>query len=476
MATVDVQLEPQVRGPTSRTPLGLKWRSSYWFTTFVVTLGVIADLAVYTIIIPVMPFHLEQLGYNHVSTRTGWLLFAYSAGLVVATIPIAVFSERHSTRRSPLILGLLLLAGSQVLLMEAGSYKIMCVARFLQGVSSSVVWVVGLALLALIGPPAGGAVFTRFGYRGPFIFGIALMAFDLTARLLIIERKDALRWGFDPKELQDSTVEAKSDSHTPASPSEQNPDQQEHKGDVETLAPSPTETVGGPARLRVATEKPKPLSLPLVFVKLSKSPRAWIACITTLLYGVSYTSQEPTLPLHLQQVWGLNSAKVGLVFLASVIPTIFASPLTGWYTDKKGPEWVTVISLILSLPWGLVVIIDGSLALFIVSYALKVFFVSGVISPVTAELAYVAQGIEGVGYAHVYAVFNIAFGVGTAVGPIIGGQMYDHIKRGWLALCILDTGLIVVCIILSACYTGADPLLKRVRRNLSKSRQTGIIL
>jgi MFS transporter, DHA1 family, solute carrier family 18 (vesicular amine transporter), member 1/2 len=58
-----------------------------------------------------------------------------------------MFSERYKTRRTPLISGLVVLLGSQVMLMEAPSYWVMCLARILQGISSSVVWVVGLALL-----------------------------------------------------------------------------------------------------------------------------------------------------------------------------------------------------------------------------------------------------------------------------------------------------------------------------------------
>lgn len=150
-------------------------------------------MIVYSIIIPVMPFQLERLGYQHVSSLAGWLLFAYvslfflgdkiicqprtmnnesvslSTSLVawlsvsgssidvaesginhlflVATIPIALFSERYNVRQSPLILGLFILLGSQVMLMEAPNYAVMCVARVLQGIGSSLVWVVGLALL-----------------------------------------------------------------------------------------------------------------------------------------------------------------------------------------------------------------------------------------------------------------------------------------------------------------------------------------
>lgn len=37
----------------------------------------LADTMVYSIIIPVMPFQLKELGYHEISGRLGWLLFAY---------------------------------------------------------------------------------------------------------------------------------------------------------------------------------------------------------------------------------------------------------------------------------------------------------------------------------------------------------------------------------------------------------------
>jgi len=60
-----------------RRPRGLKWRSSVWFVTLVVALGVTTDLLVYSLIVPIIPFQLEHLGYSGVSGLVGWLLFAY---------------------------------------------------------------------------------------------------------------------------------------------------------------------------------------------------------------------------------------------------------------------------------------------------------------------------------------------------------------------------------------------------------------
>jgi MFS family permease len=68
---------------------------------------------------------------------------------IQVTIPIAMFSERYDSRRMPLIVGLVALLVSQIMLMESPVYWLMCLARVLQGISSSVVWVVGLALLCV---------------------------------------------------------------------------------------------------------------------------------------------------------------------------------------------------------------------------------------------------------------------------------------------------------------------------------------
>ena len=60
---------------------------------------------------------------------------------------IAHFSEVYRNRKVPLVMGLVALTGSQVMFMEAPSYWLMVLARMLLGVSSSVIWAVGLALL-----------------------------------------------------------------------------------------------------------------------------------------------------------------------------------------------------------------------------------------------------------------------------------------------------------------------------------------
>ncbi|KAK0237153.1 major facilitator superfamily domain-containing protein [Armillaria nabsnona] len=340
--------------------------------------------------------------------------------------------------------------------MEAPAYWLMCLARTLQGVGSTMVWVVGLALLcdeappelvgrqlgiamsglslgALVGPPVGGGLYTRFGFRGPFIFGIIVAVLDLAFRFLIIEGKGASK-------LRSSTLE-KPDNEIA----------------LEANDSSPTDSI------EVQNKK---VSFVQVLRLLFRSHRALAAAFLTFVYGIVYSTQEPVISSHLNSVWGLNSSKVGLVLLASVIPTLFASPLSGWLADLRGASIVIIIALVFSVPWYVVMIIDGHLALFITAFACAYFFASGVLSPLTVELASVARSIDGIGYAHVYGAFNLAYGLGTTVGPVVGGQMYDHINKGWLAICLLAVGLLGLSVVVTLFYVGDKPVAQSFIRHI----------
>jgi hypothetical protein len=43
-------------------------------------IGIGTDLLIYSLVVPVVPFQLESLGYTGVSNLVGWLLFAFVSG------------------------------------------------------------------------------------------------------------------------------------------------------------------------------------------------------------------------------------------------------------------------------------------------------------------------------------------------------------------------------------------------------------
>lgn len=111
------------------------------------------------------------------------------------------------------------------------------------------------------------------GFRGPFVFGLAMTGIDLIGRLLVIERQAALQWGFDP--MVTSTVATERGEPEPEEPS---------SGEgADTKVEPPSSVPGGQAT--PDTSPPKPISLLAVIVKLSRSPRALVANIITLTYG-----------------------------------------------------------------------------------------------------------------------------------------------------------------------------------------------
>ncbi|KAG8829798.1 hypothetical protein FRC17_006004, partial [Serendipita sp. 399] len=405
-----------------------------------------------------IPFRLEELGYERPSALVGWLLVAYSLGLVVATPPIAFLAEKYWSRQTPLILSLLLLIGSQVLFMEAKVYWLMCLARVIQGVSSAVVWVVAFSLLCdtvpeaqigqqlgivmsgltlgfLVGPPIGGVLNDKLGYRSPFIFGIAFCALDLIGRLLIIEKDDAARWI-----AQGNAEEA----------------QVGDGGENVTLSAKPRER--------------SQLSVLKVIVRLGRSKRAFVAFVNVFIYGITFTVTEPTLPLRLADVYGFTSLKVGVIYLATVVPSLFSTPLAGWIGDRVGVEWVTIVCLLLSTPWWAVMAIRGPLALMVTSLALGDFFLAAVVTPITADLAAVGRELDGIGYAHVFGAFNFAYSCASAVGPLIGGQIYAHVTHGWTIIMGMTSGLILLSAFFAAYGAGERPIVDRLFRRPSKSQ------
>jgi hypothetical protein len=92
--------------------------------------------------------------------------------------------------------------------------------------------------------------------------------------------------------------------------------------------------------------------------------------------------------LYVNQLWGLGVWAVGLVYMGCSIPSVFgewlvqpcqcgsvpvfpASPLAGRIADKIGLEFVPSAALVLAIPWGLVLIVKSSLALFIAAFIIQ---------------------------------------------------------------------------------------------------------
>jgi len=129
----------------SKAPFLLNIRSSNTFITATITIAVFTDIFLYSLVVPVLPFALTvRAGVKEedVQRWTSILLSVYGAALAVGSPIFGWFADRSTSRRIPLLLGLLALGGSTAMLCVGSSLALLITGRFCQGLSASVVWTV----------------------------------------------------------------------------------------------------------------------------------------------------------------------------------------------------------------------------------------------------------------------------------------------------------------------------------------------
>ncbi|MCJ1245891.1 hypothetical protein MMC30_003095 [Trapelia coarctata] len=470
----------------SKPPPLFRIRSARWFILTTVSLAVFTDIFLYGLIVPVLPFAL--------STRAGvpeedvqhWvsvLLAVYGAALLAASPICGFLADKSPSRRLPLLVGLLCLAGATVMLCVGSSIPVLVTGRLLQGFSAAVVWTVGLALLVdtvgqqevgqvmgsvfiamslayLLAPLLGGIIYARAGYYAVYYLAFGIIALDILLRLLLIEKKIAKKWLAESPEPESSLAEQQSSppssSSTPPGPSSSAP------------TPPPTETTP------LTT---KPSALPPVLTLLA-SRRLLTALWGCLVQAALTTAFDSVLPLRVLSIFSWTSTGAGLLFLALVIPT-FVAPLIGSLVDKHGPKYLTCIGFLATSPFLILlrlVTYDslGQKVLLCALLAVIGFGLSVVMVPLMAEITYVVEakerkrpgcfGEKGA-YAQAYALFNVSFAGGMLVGPIWGGFVVQ--RSGWA-----DMSLSLGCL----CAFSAVPALIWTGGVVTRGKKGGGIL
>lgn len=204
----------------SRRPVLLRVRSSKRFILIVVAAAVFTDTFFYTLIIPILPDLLEDRAGilpQHAQQWTSTLLSTYALTNLI-TSPFAGFIMDRAGSRKPALLGsLLAMAASTTLFAFGRTAAILLIARALQGVSAAIIRVGGLALITdtfeagkagsamgwqsvgmflgtFTGPSLSGLLYENFGFSAVFGVCYAVLCLDMLLRIIMIERRDALRW------------------------------------------------------------------------------------------------------------------------------------------------------------------------------------------------------------------------------------------------------------------------------------------
>lgn len=144
----------------SSEPFGFAWRSHSLFILCTVTLALFTDLFLYGLVIPILPFMLSDgvgVPPSQIQTYTSAMLAAFAAAVVVVSPLAGLLADKIATRRTPFLIGLVYLLGATLLLFLGKTVAVLMAARVLQGVSSAIVWTLGLAIcIETVGPKGMG--------------------------------------------------------------------------------------------------------------------------------------------------------------------------------------------------------------------------------------------------------------------------------------------------------------------------------
>jgi MFS family permease len=343
------------------------------------------DMLLYYLLVPLLPRYAEDLHLNQMEVS---LLFgSYAVALLLATFPVAILTDRFGRRR-PMLWGLAGLGITTLVFAFSKDFRLLLLARFLQGVAGSATWLPGMALLAdhfpaesrgramgtafaaanlgvLLGPPLAGFLDQHVGPSSPFLVGAGLVALDALGRAFLL-----------------SEVE--------------------------------------PAR-----------SPRIPFRQLLSSPVIRLFAGAMALGSGLWALLESTMPLDLHHRLGLSPSGIGLCFAATALAHTVTSPLMGRLSDRIGRVPVlrmglVLVALLLALPallpkpWMVVGVMMalGSTASFIMS-------------PCSPAVADQVERMGSQSYASAFSILNLSYSVGLMVGPLAGGALVQGLGLPW---------------------------------------------
>jgi hypothetical protein len=321
----------------------------------------------------------------------------------------------------------------------------------------------------LAAPVLGGVLYRKTGYTGVFGLGAGLLAVDFILRLLVIEKKTAVKYdkafggASNPREHGLRGEEAETETET----------ESRNGSEEELLLPKKEERTyripDGQNRL-VRT-------LPILYCL--SDPRLLVALLLAFVQAALLATFDATVPTEAQALFDFDSLQAGLLFIALDIPYLLLGPVAGWAVDKYGTKPAAVLGfgflvpalVLLRLPTEDVVTNHKSnIILYCGLLALNGVGLAVIGSPSIVEASDVVQkydkanpGMFGENgpYAQLYGFNSLVFSAGLTVGPILSGGLRDAIGYGDMNIVIAVISAVTA--ILSFFFVGGKPKMFRKR-------------
>lgn len=313
----------------------------------------------------------------------------------------------------------------------------------------------------------GGILYAKTGYGGVFSLGFAFLVIDFILRLLLVEKKTAAKY------------EEKGDADNREARSNQEDNQDDESADHESehdhlLAKKEDDTY------KIA-DPPRWIKTFPIFLCL-KDPRLLTAQLVSFMQANLLAIFDATIPVQAEKLFGFNSLKAGLLFIAIVLPYLILGPIAGWAVDRYGPKPASTIgfsylALVLTLlrlvrPGSTVQIAQYCAQLALCGVGLALIGSPGIVEAAAVVERYYSANRDLFGkngpYAQLYGLNSMVFSLGLAIGPLFGGALSDSIGYGNMNLviavfCLLTAGLAFV-------FMGGRPQLLKSDRERERDR------
>lgn len=207
-----------------------------------------------------------------------------------------------------------------------------------------------------------------------------------------------------------------------------------------------------------------------------RDPRLLTAQLLALTQATLLGTFDATVPTEAQDLFGFDSLKAGLLFIALILPQLLGGPIGGWTVDKFGPKPAavagfgflvpTLILLRLARPGG-----TPQIVLYCALLALNGIGMAVIGSPSIVEASDVVQkydkanpGFFGANgpYAQLYSINSMVFSAGLTIGPLVSGSLRDAVGYGNMNIAVAM--LCMVTSTLSFVYIGGTPKVLKRRR------------
>lgn len=344
------------------------------------------DTLVYGLIVPFMPAHAERIGLD--DTGVALLLACYGLGGLVSVAGVRPLARRFGAR-AMMLAGLVGLALATLAFWLAEGVPALFGARAAQGAAAGVAWTLGPAMVAerfgpdergaamglvvgasavgfLCGPAVGGALYSLGGYGLPFaVVLVTTVAFAGVA--LVVLPKDPPR------------------------------------------SPAADDREPG-------------------FAATLRRPPVRLLALLVVAAAVLLSALEPIVPLLLHRRFETSAWVNGLVFSAALLVYSLLSPLVGRASDRVGRLNICAIGLATTaVTYGAVALAPSVIWAAVAMGAVGI-TIALTMTPTMPAMADLLDGATagrdgGTGYVLLYQIYNLSYGVGVLLGPLVAAGL-----------------------------------------------------